>query len=130
MLTTMDRMELNDWLKVKLANMNWTQLELAKKSGLDPSQISRLIHGDRKPSIDIVIAISKALMLDNDEFMWVMGWRDEKPPKDEEAEKCMSILSQLNEEERQEVLSFAKFKKEQQGIDDRRGVKELPMSDE
>jgi len=41
----------NEWLKAQLKAKKMSQRQLAQQSGVDHSTISRLIHGDRMPSL-------------------------------------------------------------------------------
>lgn len=53
---------------------SWTGAELSKRSGLTQAAISRYINGQRQPSVDRIIRLSKALGVTSD---YLMGLTDE-----------------------------------------------------
>jgi transcriptional regulator with XRE-family HTH domain len=57
-MTTEDFVE---WLKIEIKNRGWSQADLSRKSGISPSQITRLFNGERGIGGDSIIAISQAL---------------------------------------------------------------------
>ena len=50
-----------DWLRRELNARRMTQRHLAARSGIDHSTISRLLRGDRNPSLATVLKLSRAL---------------------------------------------------------------------
>lgn len=52
---------------------NFTGAELAKRSGLTQATISRYINGQRQPSVDRIIRLSKALDVTSD---YLLGLSD------------------------------------------------------
>jgi transcriptional regulator with XRE-family HTH domain len=51
----------NDWLRRELKARRMTQRQLADRSGVDHSTISRLLSGDRVPSLATVLKLARAL---------------------------------------------------------------------
>jgi transcriptional regulator with XRE-family HTH domain len=51
----------NEWLEVQLKARKLTQRQLAQKSGVDHSTISRLMRGDRTPSLRTVTLLLRGL---------------------------------------------------------------------
>jgi transcriptional regulator with XRE-family HTH domain len=51
----------NQWLQVQLRARKLTQRQLAQKSGVDHSTISRLVRGDRIPSLRTVTLLARSL---------------------------------------------------------------------
>src|SRR5665811_1893858 len=61
----------NQWLDVQVRARKLTQRQLAQKSGVDHSTISRLMRGDRTPSLRTVTLLARGLGLSQDP-----GWLD------------------------------------------------------
>ena len=53
---------------------NYTGADLAKRSGLTQASISRYINGQRQPSVDRIIRLSKALNVTSD---YLLGLSDD-----------------------------------------------------
>ena len=51
----------SDWLRRELKVRRMTQRQLAVRSGIDHSTISRLVTNDRNPSLGTVLSLSRAL---------------------------------------------------------------------
>lgn len=60
-LTRSDRGAFNDWLQLQLQARKLSQRQLAQKSGVDHSTISRLIRGDRVPSLRTAAMLAHGL---------------------------------------------------------------------
>jgi transcriptional regulator with XRE-family HTH domain len=51
----------NEWLRAQLKSKKMSQRQLAQQSGVDHSTISRLIHGDRMPSLGTATKLARGL---------------------------------------------------------------------
>jgi transcriptional regulator with XRE-family HTH domain len=51
----------NEWLQLQLKARKLTQRQLAQKSGVDHSTISRLVRGDRVPSLRTAAMLARSL---------------------------------------------------------------------
>src|SRR6266404_3705874 len=51
----------NDWLRSQLKAKKMSQRQLAQQSGVDHSTISRLIRGDRMPSLGTATKLARGL---------------------------------------------------------------------
>lgn len=51
----------NEWLRAQLRAKKMSQRQLAQQSGVDHSTISRLIRGDRTPSLDTATKLARGL---------------------------------------------------------------------
>lgn len=49
------------WLTRALADSHWSQRELGARSGVDHSTISRLLRGDREPTLATALKIVEVL---------------------------------------------------------------------
>ena len=57
----------NSWLRAQLKEKNMSQRQLALQSGVDHSTISRLIKGDRMPSLGTATKLARGLREISDE---------------------------------------------------------------
>lgn len=60
------RRAFNEWLQVQLKARKLTQRQLAEKSGVDHSTISRLVRGDRVPSLRTATLLARGLGMPQD----------------------------------------------------------------
>lgn len=61
------------WLKVQLRERRLTQADLARLSGLSPSQVSRIVKVESTPSQDALASIARALRIGPDEVFRAAG---------------------------------------------------------
>ena len=60
-MTTDNGRAFNEWLRAQLKAKKMTQRQLAQQSGVDHSTISRLIRGDRMPSLGTATKLARGL---------------------------------------------------------------------
>src|SRR5882724_6414039 len=60
-MTTQNRRAFNEWLRTQLKAKKMSQRQLAQQSGVDHSTISRLIRGDRMPSLGTATRLARGL---------------------------------------------------------------------
>ncbi|HSO28553.1 MAG TPA: helix-turn-helix transcriptional regulator [Candidatus Sulfomarinibacteraceae bacterium] len=60
-MTTHNGRAFNEWLRAQLKAKKMSQRQLAQQSGVDHSTISRLIRGDRMPSLGTATKLAKGL---------------------------------------------------------------------
>ena len=60
-MTTDNGRAFNEWLRAQLKAKKMSQRQLAQQSGVDHSTISRLIRGDRMPSLGTATKLAKGL---------------------------------------------------------------------
>jgi len=60
-MTTQNGRAFNDWLRTQLKAKKMSQRQLAQQSGVDHSTISRLIRGDRMPSLGTATKLARGL---------------------------------------------------------------------
>jgi transcriptional regulator with XRE-family HTH domain len=51
----------NEWLRIQLRAKRMSQRQLAHRSGVDHSTISRLVRGDRTPSLETATKLARGL---------------------------------------------------------------------
>jgi len=60
-MTTSNGRAFNEWLRAQLKAKKMSQRQLAQQSGVDHSTISRLIRGDRMPSLGTATKLARGL---------------------------------------------------------------------
>lgn len=68
-----DTLSFSDWIQAELDIRGWDQAELARRSQISDSHISRLVSGGRKPGQESVKAIARALRLPPEDVMRQAG---------------------------------------------------------
>ena len=66
-MTTQNGRAFNEWLRAQLKVKKMSQRQLAQQSGVDHSTISRLIRGDRTPSLGTATKLARGLREIHDE---------------------------------------------------------------
>jgi len=66
-MTTNNARAFNEWLRAQLKAKKMSQRQLAQQSGVDHSTISRLIRGDRTPSLGTAAKLARGLRAIHDE---------------------------------------------------------------
>jgi transcriptional regulator with XRE-family HTH domain len=66
-MTTDNGRAFNEWLRAQLKAKKMSQRQLAQQSGVDHSTISRLIRGDRMPSLGTATKLARGLREINDD---------------------------------------------------------------
>lgn len=66
-MTTQHGRAFNEWLRAQLKAKKMSQRQLAQQSGVDHSTISRLIRGDRMPSLGTAAKLARGLRAIHDE---------------------------------------------------------------
>ena len=60
-MTTQNGRAFNEWLRAQLKAKKMSQRQLAQQSGVDHSTISRLVRGDRMPSLGTATKLARGL---------------------------------------------------------------------
>src|SRR5512138_3980209 len=60
-MTTQNARAFNEWLRTQLKAKKMSQRQLAQQSGVDHSTISRLLRGDRMPSLGTATKLARGL---------------------------------------------------------------------
>lgn len=60
-MTTPDEGQFSDWLQTQLRARRMSLRQLADRSGVNVSTVSRILHGKRRPSLRTALLLSRAL---------------------------------------------------------------------
>jgi transcriptional regulator with XRE-family HTH domain len=74
----------NEWLRAQLKAKKMSQRQLAQQSGVDHSTISRLVRGDRMPSLGTATKLARGLRELNDgddgpQYLGLLGGQTQNP---------------------------------------------------
>lgn len=98
------------WLQAQLAERNWTQAELARRSGISTASISRIFSGARNTGTDVCQAIALALRLPPDELYRRAGLLPNIPDDDKDITELDHIARQLDNANKYELIRYARMK--------------------
>jgi transcriptional regulator with XRE-family HTH domain len=91
---------------------NISQAELARRTNKTTGAISLIFSGQRKPSVELLVAIAKACGRPPSEALSLAGLLPPKSPKDEFIEKIIHELDQLPEDEREEIYQYIQLRRQ------------------
>lgn len=85
-------------IKASMKSTDMTGKDLAKKSGVSESGISRILSGEIEPRLKTFVKIADALRVD---YIWLMGY-DEDEPKSE----AVIEFNKLNDFNKARLLAY------------------------
>lgn len=101
----------SEWLENELQIRNITPAELARKSGLSQSVVSRVINNERKPSPETLQKFARGLRISVQEIYNAAGML---PPvqdvKNALADRFAEVLAELPDEDVDEIYNLILFK--------------------
>lgn len=83
----------SEWLAIEAVTRDWTQADLARKSGLNRAVISKILSDRSDPSPDSCKALAKALKLPIEEIYRAAGLLPHKPEADVIIERAEYIIN-------------------------------------
>lgn len=117
---TLSNIDFSDWLIGELESRGWSQSDLARAAGINPSSISHLVNRTRFPGNEMCRAIAKAFGYPPDAVFRAAGLLPASKDMDEETEKMMHLFEQMTPEDQEMLIGMA------QVFIDRRGQKSRP----
>ena len=103
-----------EWLDAELSARGWSRAELARRAGVTEASLSLIYSGDREPGTKICKGIAKALKLPDDVVYRVAGLLDVKPNEDQTVSEITHIYHELDEENQQDLLDYARLRLQKQ----------------
>jgi len=99
----------NEWLRAQLKAKKMSQRQLAQQSGVDHSTISRLVRGDRMPSLGTATKLARGLreLRDQDEgpqYLGLLGSATQNPTA--RVEYALRADDTLNEPQVRQVMEY------------------------
>lgn len=104
------------WLDEQLDKRGWNRSDLARKGNFNPSALSNIYTGRRKPGIDICNAIAAALKLPPEEVYREAGLLPAVTNQLQEDEKMMRFKFNLlkHKDSRDRAIRFLEFLAEEE----------------
>lgn len=99
----------NDWLLSQLKERNWTQADLARKSGLTTASISNYVNG-RTPDDAALTKLAKAFKLPAETVYRAAGVLPPVTYLDERRNDLVHLLFDLSSDDIEELYIIAKVK--------------------
>lgn len=104
------------WILEELDKRGWQPADLARKAGLSTGSLSNILNGNRKPGPSVCVAIAQALD-EPPELVFrkarllppLIG-----PEESQTFDEILDFMKRLTEDEREEVLDYAKRRYERQ----------------
>jgi transcriptional regulator with XRE-family HTH domain len=99
----------NEWLRTQLKAKKMSQRQLAQQSGVDHSTISRLVRGDRMPSLGTATKLARGLRElgehdDGPQYLGVLGSATQNPTA--RVEYALRADDSLNEPQVRQVMEY------------------------
>lgn len=106
-------MQFRDWLEKEMEQRGWTAAELAKRTGINPGTLSRILGKKEPRQVGVDSARKIALGLgEAPEKVFILAGLLPPPPGEDDplVDEIAQLVKQLPEAERKEVLDFTRFK--------------------
>ena len=99
----------NEWLRTQLKAKKMSQRQLAQQSGVDHSTISRLVRGDRMPSLGTATKLARGLRElgeqdDGPQYLGVLGSATQNPTA--RIEYALRADEALNEPQVRQIMEY------------------------
>ncbi len=101
------------WLQQQLDDRNWKPTDLAKRSHLSDTAVSRILRGQRNPDPETLLAIAKALSISATAIYQRAGLLPEGNGDNKVNETIEQILHEVEgmpEQDQNEILAFIRMK--------------------
>jgi transcriptional regulator with XRE-family HTH domain len=98
------------WLKNQIKEHGVSQAEFSRRSNLSPSQVARLLSGERNPGEDSLRAIADTLGIPIEAVYRAAGRLPSKPKENIETEELLFLWDQLSTADKIEMKEFIKIK--------------------
>jgi transcriptional regulator with XRE-family HTH domain len=99
-----------DWVRDQIKERNWTQAELARRSGISPAHITKALNGERGFGEKSILAIAQALKLPATTAFRAAGILPEEPEYIPLLDEWNAIFYELTPDDQQEILEIARMK--------------------
>ena len=100
---------LSTWILSQLDERGWSQSELARRSGLTRTTISKIISEQSSLGIDSMTGLAKAFRLPVTEILQQAGLIPKIPEATAKEEQILFMFRQMTPEQQQDVIDYADF---------------------
>lgn len=104
------------WILDEVNKRGWTPAELAKRAGINTGTLSRVLNGTRNPGPDLCLAVAKALGEPPEKIFRLAGLLPILPAgeEDQTLKEILDIAKNMSPENRQDLLSYARYRYQQE----------------
>lgn len=100
-----------DWLHTEMEKRGWSVRQTARAGGISHTPLSYALNGDQ-PSYDTCAALATAFGIPREEVLILAGLLPKPPQYNPKLERIKLILSQLSENDQDEVLALIELKRD------------------
>ena len=102
--------KLVEWIEQQLRDRGWSQSELSRRARIDKSYLSKILRGERQPSLSFYTDLAEALNEPIEKILRLDGvLRDDVDDSDLTLREYIETGKRLTPEQRLEVLNFADY---------------------
>jgi len=99
--------DFGNWLEGEIEQREWNTTTLARKAGVNPGNLSRVMSGHRNAGVDMCQAIAKALGYPVETVFRQAGLLPQATGGEAAITQLVEIAQNLTEAEREELLAYA-----------------------
>lgn len=110
-------MDFSEWIEDELEKRGWSRSEAARRGGISPSMFDKVINGYSRPGTKFVEGIAKAFSLSAIVVYRKAGLLPNNNGAEVKFEDWQHLLTQLPEEEQEELRQIAVMKIEKRKKD-------------
>lgn len=100
------------WLLEELNQRGWSQADLARRSRITPTQISRILSGSRNPGTEALTAIAGALNVPAAMLFQLAGVLPPESASPPDLDEWVHLYKSLPKDDREELIQLARMKVE------------------
>lgn len=93
-----------DWLEERIKEKGMKPADLTHEANVGTGTIYNILNNNRKPGLEVILAIAHALNLPAEEVFRQAGFLPPKPKLDAESEEALHLFRQLSPEIRHLIL--------------------------
>lgn len=106
--------EFGEWLQAELDSRKIKASDLADRSGVDKTIISRALAGERMPKPETLVEIAKGLDVLPIRIFEAAGYLPPAPKETKEHDELLYLFERMTPQERREALEWFRFKTQKQ----------------
>ena len=101
--------DFSTWLLGELRLRDWSQADLASRSGLSQGAISKVVNKQRKPGFDFCEGVSKALKVPVETIYAAAGLLPPSRKTTSQEEELLHLFRQLPEKEKSDLIKYVRI---------------------
>lgn len=101
-----------DWLNIELDKRGWSYRELGRRAGFSSGTVSMVVNGKNKISWEFCTGIALAFKMPAEQVFRLAGLLPllPAPDRDPTIQEILDITKQLDVNDREELLAYAKLR--------------------